>query len=496
MSYASLKFLLFVLLLLIVYYCFPKKYRWTILLLGSITFYYIFSGKYIAFIILSTLITYISGMLINKYSKKKKLILLLSIFINLGFLVVLKYNNFISSLINPVIGLIKLNIPYKKFILPIGISYYTLDMISYLTDIYRGKFKSERNYFKLLTYFSFFPKIVEGPFCRYDKLSVSLFGENKFEYEKFRSAWVLIAYGFIKKLVIADRLGMFVDTIFENNYGGLYLVIAIIFYTIQIYADFSGCIDIITGISELFKVYLPKNFERPFFSTSIQEFWRRWHMTLGEWLKEYVFYPISLSKMNMKLNLKARKWKNQHLSRFIVIAFPLFFVWFVNGLWHGASLKYVVYGFYYYILMMLGVLLKPVFDKIILKLKINTKSSLFHVFQVIRTIVIVCFGMFIFRCDSFNQIGLLLTKLFTGNKVGFFTLGMTLKDYAALILSVSLIVVIEVITEFKKINLREKLESKNIFVRWTVYLCLIFIVLLLGKYGRGYNAKSFIYGGF
>lgn len=488
MSYASIEFLLFVLVLVLIYYIFPKKHRYIVLLIGSLIFYYLFSGKYIIFILLSSVITYFSGKLIEKYNDKRKLILTLSILLNLSFLLVLKYNNFFGDIFR-VVGI---NIPYKKFILPIGISYYTLETISYLTDIYRKRMKAETNYLKVLLFLVYFPQIVEGPIANYSRLSKTLFNTEKFNYDNFVSSFVLIAWGFIKKLVIADRAGIFVSKVFENNYGGALLIIGVLLYTLQIYADFSGCIDIVSGVSELFGVKLDENFRRPFFSRSIQEFWRRWHITLGTWLKEYIFYPISLSKLNMKLNLKLRKMKSKYISRFIITAFPLFFVWFFNGMWHGASFKYVVYGLYYYVLMMIGILLEPVFKKIISIFKINTEVWSYKFFQALRTILIVCFGMFLFRVDSFKQMGLMIHSKATAS---LFSLGLKKLDFALLMVGILVMLVVGVMQEFN-INIRKELQKQNLLFKWLIYYIMIFSVIIFGIYGKGYDAASFIYGGF
>lgn len=488
MSYASIEFLLFVLVLVFIYYVFPKKYRYIVLLIGSLIFYYLFSGKYIIFILLSSVITYFSGKLIEKYNDKRKLILTLSILLNLSFLLVLKYINFFGDIFR-VVGI---NIPYKKFILPIGISYYTLETISYLTDIYRKRMKAENNYLKVLLFLVYFPQIVEGPIANYSRLSKTLFNTEKFNYDNFVSSFVLIGWGFVKKLVIADRAGIFVSKVFENNYGGILLVIGVILYTLQIYADFSGCIDIVSGVSELFGVKLDENFKRPFFSKSIQEFWRRWHITLGTWLKEYVFYPISLSKINMKLNLKLMKMKSKYLSKFIITAFPLFFVWFFNGMWHGASFKYVVYGLYYYVLMMIGILLEPILKKIISIFKVNTEVWSYKFFQAIRTILIVCFGMFLFRVDSFAQMGVMLhSKASTA----LFSLGLKKADFALLIVGIFIMLIVGVMQEFN-INIRKELQKQNLIFKWLVYYIIIFSIIIFGIYGKGYDAASFIYGGF
>lgn len=496
MSYVSLKFLIFVVVLFSIYYILPKKYRWISLLFGNIIFFISISGKLIIYAILACIITYIFAILIDKYNNHKKKFLILNIIGLLGILLTLKYNNFISSLINPLIGIINLNIPYKHFIMPIGISYYTLELISYIVDVYFKKTESEKNIFKLLTFFTYFPKLVEGPICKYRDYKEKLFVGHQFDYEKFKCAWVLIGYGFIKKLIIADRLGIFVDNVFTNNASGIALFIGILFYTFQIYCDFSGCINIVSGISELFGVELPINFKRPFFSKSIQEFWRRWHITLGDWLKEYIFYPISLSKINSKLNHLVRKIKWKHISRFITMAFPLFFVWFINGLWHGASLKFICYGLYYYILMMLGVLFKPLFNKIIKFLKINTDVESFKLFQILRTFAIVCIGMLLFRANDLNQFILLLSNIFKFNSsVQIASFGLGYKDILVAFIYLLLIFGVELAEELN-VNLREKLNKQNLLFRWFIYLFIIFSIIIFGIYGRGYVAKDFIYGGF
>lgn len=496
MSYVTLQFLIFVSVLLIIYYICPRKYRWITLLLGNLYFFFSISEKLILYSIGATFITYLMAILMKKKEKYEKKFMILGIVLVLGFLVVLKYNNFISSLLNPLIGNFGLKIPYAKFIMPAGISYYTLEMIAYIVDVHRKRTEPERNFFKLLTFFTYFPKLIEGPFSRYTSMKEKMFSEKKFDYEKFKCAWVLIGYGFIKKLIIADRLGIFVNNIFKENVTGFPLVIGIIAYTLQLYCDFSGCIDIVSGVSELFGIQLPCNFRRPFFSQSIQEFWRRWHITLGEWLKDYVFYPISLSKMNMKLNQNVRKIKSKYIVNFIIIAFPLLFVWLANGIWHGPSLKYVAYGLYYYILMMLGVLLKPLFDKIVKLLRINTEVWSFRLFKIVRTIVIVCFGMLLFRSNDLKQF-FELTKGIFENGIGksIAEFGLTMKDFNVCFIYLLVIFGVELAQEFG-IDVRSKLNEQNLVFRWLVYLLIIFSIVIFGIYGSGYDASSFIYGGF
>ena len=368
-------------------------------------------------------------------------------------------------------------------------------MISYLADVYLKKIKPENNFFKLLTFYTYFPKVLEGPISKYRDLSKEIFSEHKFNYESFRKAWVLIGVGFIKKLVIADRCGLFVSNFFLEGHTGLLTIPAIIFYTIQIYFDFSGCIDIVSGVSELFGIKLAENFRQPFFSQSIEEFWRRWHITLGLWLKEYVFFPVSLSKTNMKLNKKMRNAKYKHLSKFILVAFPLFFVWFFNGLWHGPTLKYVLYGLYYYLLMMLGILFKPVLEKIVKILRINTEVFSWKLFRIIRTTFIVCIGMLIFRSETITDAFNTLANIRVMDSVKFFELGINIKEFVPLLVMIFAMFFISLAKELK-IDVREKLEEQNLVFRWIVYWVIIFSVIIFGVYGRGYDAASFIYGGF
>ncbi len=495
MNYTSLNFLLFISVIVLIYYLFPKKYRWTVLLVSSIICYYLMSGWLLLFVILGTLISYIGAKILEKEKKRKKKIFILTLILVLGFLLVLKYNNFISSLLNPILNLVNLNIPFKKFILPVGISYYTLEMISYISDVYLKKIKAEKNFFKLLTFFTYFPKVLEGPISKYREISKDMFSIHKFNYDSFRKAWILIGIGFIKKLVIADRAGIFVNNFFSDGHTGLLTIVAVIMYTIQLYFDFSGCIDIISGVSELFGIKLPENFRQPFFSKSIEEFWRRWHITLGLWLKEYIFFPISLSKMNMNLNKKMRNVKFKHLSRFIIIAFPLFFVWFFNGLWHGPTIKYVLYGLYYYILMMLGVLFKPILDKLVKLLRINTKVFSYRLFQILRTTIIVCFGMLIFRTETIPEVFEIIKNIKISDPVNFFDLGINIKEFVPFLISLFAMFFISLAKELK-INVREKLEEQNLVFRWCVYWIIIFTVIIFGVYGKGYDAASFIYGGF
>lgn len=516
MNFISVEFLIFVLGAMLFYYIMPKKERWMILLIFSYIFFFLASEKLLVFLIISTLTIFFGALLIDKVTEKpiskelekeekkkikkkrkllKKLILLIVILINVGILATLKYHNFFAGILNDIF---KLDIAMKYFVLPLGISYYTLQALSYIIDVYFGKYKASKNPFKVALFLSFFPQMVEGPIGRFDRLGDQLYEGHKFDYDRTISALVLIGWGYFKKLVIADRAALFVNTVFEGSYTGSVVFLAIILYTLQIYAEFSGCMDIVRGIGELFGVTLDKNFRQPFFAKSINEFWRRWHITLGTWLKDYIFYPISLSKINLKLSKWARGIKFKHLGQFIIIAFPLFFVWFTNGIWHGASFKYIFYGLYYYILMMLGVLFKPLLDKIIKILKIKTENFSFSLFQMLRTTAIVVIGLTIFRAESVHAAFHMLKQIINlkaHDKIIDMNLGLTAYDFNILIISSLALLVVSILSE-RGINIREKLQEQNLIFRWIIYFTIIFSVIIFGIYGIGYDAASFIYGGF
>lgn len=528
MTIVSLKFLAFIAMISLMYFVMPKKVRWMTLLLASYVYYFISSKTLTVYLIITTISVYLAARglekidiklkkecegkdkqqkkeLKNKAKKQKKTLILLAILINFGILVFLKYCNFLSENINRILNLINVNyeLPLRTIILPLGISYYTLQAISYVVDVYRGKYKPEKNIFKVALFLSFFPQMLEGPIGRYEDLSHQLYEPHKFDYGRMKFAIQLMLWGFFKKMVIADRAGLYVNEVFNNylDYSGIVIVVAVILYTIQIYADFSGCIDIVRGTAQIFGIDLAENFKRPFFSKDIQEFWRRWHITLGAWLREYIFYPISFSKTCMNLTAKSKKIFKGYIGKLIPAAFALFFVWFVNGIWHGASWKYIFYGLYYYILTMLGMLFEPVFNKIINKLKINTNCFSYRLWQMFRTTVIVLIGMLIFRANRLKTAWVIFKSIFTFENIGklfngdLFRIGITSGDFIIIVIGVIIMFVVSLLKE-KGISIREKISKQNIAFRWILYYGIIFSIIIFGVYGAGYDASSFIYGQF
>ena len=528
MSIISLKFAVFLAMIVLLYFVMPKKVRWIVLLVGSYIYYFLSSQKLTIFLIITTISIYLSALAISKIdektkekckgldknvkkelkqkaSKNKKSVLVLTIIINIGILVFLKYGNFISENLNKLINVFgsSTSIPLRNIVLPLGISYYTLQAISYVVDVYRGKYKAEKNFGKVALFLSFFPQMVEGPIGRFDDLADQLYEAHSFDYKRVKFAVQLMLWGLFKKMVIADRAALYVNEVFANyaDYSGIIIVMAVILYTIQIYAEFSGCIDIVRGIGQIFGVTMAENFKRPFFSKSIQEFWRRWHITLGAWLREYIFYPVSFSKACINLTGWSKKIFKGHIGKLIPAAFALFFVWFGNGIWHGASWKYIFYGLYYYILTMLGMLFEPIFAKIIEKLKIKTESFGYRLWQMIRTTVIVLGGMLIFRSHRLKEAWIIFKSIFTFENIGklfngeLFEIGLNSGDFLVIVIGTIIMFVVSLLQE-KGYNIREKISKQNILFRWILYYGIIFAIIIFGIYGKGYSASSFIYGQF
>lgn len=494
------------------------------MLVASIIFYAINSKLLTVFILLSTAVIFVFAKLIDKQNKlyksqksqlekterkslklktdkTKRLYVTFAIIIDAAFLLVLKYSGFFAGTAGSILSFfgVELSVKAISFILPLGISYYTLTGISYIMDVYRGNVEAENNPLKLLLFLSFFPHIVEGPLARYGDLSAQLFEGSSFDYTRLKSGFIRVLWGLIKKIVLADRAAFLVNAVFSepSDFSGANILLAVLLYTFQIYTEFSGCMDIVCGISEMLGINLAENFRQPFFSKSIDEFWRRWHITLGAWLKDYVFYPVSLSKSSKKLSAFCRKKLGGYYGTLIPAAYALFFVWLLNGFWHGASWKYVFYGLYYYILMMLGKLLKPLFDKV----KFNRENKTFNAFQIIRTDIIVFIGMLIFRSPNLKDTGTMLKSIFTSFNFSVFTDGSILNyenftpsDFIIIVIGVSALLFVGILKE-KGINIRGKILERSFLLTWAILLSFIFILIIFGIYG-GDTVSTFIYGQF
>lgn len=513
MSLVSTGFLLFLIVGVIIYYIIPKKAQWVWLLVLSY-FYYICSGyKTIIFIVTTTAVTYIGGVVLNRLNlqiknipqncereqkkkikeavkKKKKLVVAILILIDFGILGLIKYHKFAIDNINAVIGSLTENtqaISVFEMLLPLGISFYTFQSAGYIIDVYREKYNYCRNLFKFALFVSFFPQIMQGPIGRYDRLAPQFEKPHFYNIETIQYALQLMIWGFFKKMVIADRAGVVSSMVFMHpyDYNGLYVVVGVLAYCVQLYADFSGGIDVVSGAAELFGIKLDKNFRQPFFSHSISEFWRRWHITLGTWMKDYVFYSFSLSKRMMRFSKFIKKHMGGFWGKTLPICVADILVFFLVGLWHGAAWKYIVYGMYNGIIIAISSLLEPVYEKMFKITHINKKAKWYRMFQIIRTFILINIGWFFDNASNLKEAFVLMKNatvnfsfmpLFDGSIKAMIGTGI---DMLSLFVGVTAMFVVGVINE-KGIDVRRTISEKPLIIRWGVYIMLVMSIPILG----------------
>ncbi|MBQ6334432.1 MAG: MBOAT family protein [Erysipelotrichaceae bacterium] len=503
MSLVSFKFILFLGMSFFVYFAGPIRLQWVFLLLFSYLYYYLSSGKLLMVLLGTSLFTYAIGLLIDRCEDKKKRKLLSSLGVAgvLGSLILIKYADFIITSIN---SLLHGNISLFHFLMPLGISYYTLAAIAYLNDIAKKRIKAEKNVLRFLLYMAYFPQIIQGPIPKYERLAKQLYERHDFDYVRICHGLQLMGWGIAKKIILADRLSVPVKYIFDNyqQFHGLFLFFGLICYGFQLYADFSGGIDAVRGISQVFGITLDDNFRQPYFSRSIEEFWRRWHISLGAWMREYVFYPLSLSKRLNSIGKKLRKSLGNNIGKKFPVFTAMFVVYLLVGIWHGADWKYAAYGIWNGVFIMSSILLEDQFKMGRDKLHINDSSKGWRLFQMLRTFLIVTLGRVLSRANSlkdafgiYKNLGSALFDLSAFNAQTFTDLGISIREWILCLICVIVIMAVDVIKE-RGIDIRESIDKKNLVVRWTFYLLLIMLILVFGKYGPGYEASNFIYGNF
>ena len=532
MAYHSVTYLfVFLPIVLLLYQLVPKKGRWAVLLMSSYFLFWTFSKHLVLYLIGTTILTYSVGILLtrlrdrfreekekidkkdkelrsklkNKYKRREKLLLAAGIIVLLSVLAYLKYYNFFAENANVFLEAVGSSWLFeaKKLLLPIGISFYTLEAIGYMADVYWEKIPAERNLAKIALFLSFFPQIMEGPISMYTQTADALWAGNSLKADNLSKGAIRIIWGMFKKIVIADRLYVIVAEIFDyyEDYSGIIIVAGAIAYTIQLYMEFSGCIDIVIGSGKLFGVTLPENFKQPFVSKNASEFWRRWHISLGAWFKAYVFYPGSVSGLVKKWNKFAKKHFSKHIIKVGVSAIALYPVWLCNGLWHGANWTYIFYGMYYFVILLFGVAVEPVREAFLKKFKINENALYWRIPQILKTWVIIFTGELFFRANTlgggfamFKSIfkDFEFSQLFDGTLLH---MGLDSADFAIIGLGC---VVVAIVGSFKERNLLgdEGLHKLKTPLRWAIYYALIIAVIVFGAYGVGYQQVDLIYAGF
>lgn len=485
MSILSVSFLAFLILLTAIYHIVPGKVKPYILLTGNIFFYLSFDIRYSLFLLFTVISTYACGILTEKAETKerKKLYLSMTLLINIAILIVVKYLPYTVSLIGSAFGK---DFSAFKLLVPIGISFYTLQTVGYCIDVYKGTIKAERNFFKYFSFATFFPLILQGPISRYSQLADQLFSKKKPAdlYRSITFGAQLMLWGFFKKLVIADRAAILVNTVFDNHteYTALPILAAALLYTVQIYTDFSGCVDICRGAGELFGINIIDNFRQPYFATSIPDFWRRWHISLSSWLRDYVYIPLGGNRKG-----KARKYLN------------IFIVFLVSGFWHGVGLQYIAWGMLHGVYQIAGGLTMPARKKLCSSMHINRDSAPYKLFQQLFTFALIVESWIFFRSDSITT-ALRMTKRLIFNwdatpLSALLNLGLDVKDFVILAASLVLLFVVSILRS-KNIPIREKTAKSPLPIRWIIYLAVFMAVLVFGIYGPGYSDASFIYMNF
>jgi len=527
MIFNSLFYLfIFLPLVMLIYQISPNKHKGKVLLFASYLFFFLISEKMLIYLIISTFSIYFIGLKLSEYKKRyndekksakdkkalkahytkwRRALLLLGIILNLGILLFLKYNAFFSLNINYALHSISAPFRISSFSLgvPIGISFYTLQAISYLSDVYEGRIEADHNWGRLALYLSFFPIIIEGPICRYSQIAEQTYKGKPLEYKNITFGIQRMLWGLIKKVILADRLNVLVTKVFNDysQYSGITIIVAAIFYTYQLYMDFSGCIDITIGMGEIFGIIIPENFKQPFFSKTASEFWRRWHITLGTWFKDYIFYPISLTKPIKDLGKFTRAKFGKHFGQLIPSSIALFFVWLSNGIWHGVGWNYIFFGMYYFALILTGNILEPYIQKFADFIKISRCGLPYRFFQTVKMLVIIFTGELFFRANGLKAGLKMFISIFKGFDINVLTnglllqLGLSIQDFYVLAIGFVVVLAVGIIHE-KGISIREKIAGHNVFLRWSIYYAAIIAIIVLGAYGTGYLQAEIIYAAF
>lgn len=494
MSLISMEFLIFVGIAVIGYYLIPKRFQWIWLLIFSYIYYASSGIKILFFLLYTTITTYGTGRLLDRVNHKelprneaksrKRRILIGCLLLNFGMLAVLKYTNFAIENVN---AIFHAGISFQKLILPLGISFYTFQSMGYIIDVYWGKYEAEKNPFRFALFVSFFPQLLQGPIGRFDRLARQLYEQHSFDLLKAQYALQLMLWGFFKKLVLADRAAVVVNQVFQNytQYSGVTNIVAVLMYSIQLYMDFSGGMDVVMGAAALFGVELDQNFKRPYFATSITDFWHRWHITLGTWMKDYIFYPVSLSKWMGKFGKWSKKAFGKKTGRVVPICVANIIVFLVVGIWHGAAWKYIAYGLYNGLIIAISSLLAPLYRKGFEKFHINPKSGAWHVVQILRTFLLVNISWYFDMAVSLSAAFAMMKSTVTGFSLATLTdgslmmLGLDKLDYMILAMGCLVAFLISFLKE-KGIQIRESLGRKPLVIRWAVYGMLVFGIPMFG----------------
>ncbi len=522
MAVTSMTFALFVAALLILYYLVPRHLQWLLLLVGSYVFYLWAGPKYLFFILFTTVTTYGASLYMDAQQKKRdaylaehkaslsreekkayktavkarsRVGLILCLVANFAILALCK-----ALLIDPFRAAAATGaLSFLSLGLPLGISFYMFQSMGYLVDVYRETVKAERNFLKLALFVSYFPQLIQGPISKFSQIGTQLTAGHSFDGCQVAFGLERMLWGFFKKMVVADRIAVAIGTLRGEGYGGVYFFLLTLAYAIQIYGDFTGGIDVTIGLSQALGIRLPENFRRPFFSKNIAEYWRRWHITLGEWMKDYIFYPISVSGPMRSLSKTARK-KFPNFGKRLPVYVASVITWLATGIWHGFSPNFALWGLLNCLVIVISEELQPLYARFHARFHLKDKGW-YGVFEMLRMFLLM---NLIRACDLFADVGEYFRRmgsLFTTWNFrvlwdgSLMKLGLTGLDFGILAFGIVLMLGVSLYQE-KRGSVREGLAHQNAIVRCAAIFTLLVLVLLMGSYGIGYDSGNFIYNQF
>lgn len=493
MQFNSFEFLIFFPIVLMIYFIIPRKVRYIWLLLSSYYFYMCWNAAYALLLLASTLVTFFVGLLIENQKenvKIQKAIVAIGLALNFGILFYYKYALFAIETVQEILLKFGVNLEINgpDILLPVGISFYIFQAVGYTIDVYRGKIDAEKNPLRYALFVSFFPQLVAGPIERSTNLLPQLrevHQINLWNTKRIQKGAVVMLYGYILKMIIADRAAIYVDTIYNvetyNNYGGFTVLIAMILFSFQIYCDFAGYTYIAIGAARIMGFDLMNNFKMPYMATGIKDFWNRWHISLSGWFKDYLYFPLGGSRKG-----KVRKYVN------------IFIVFLLSGLWHGASWQFVIWGMVHGVMRVFGEATEKIREKIYAKLKFRRDTLATTLWKMTCTFSLVTLAWVFFRARSLQQSLDMLKNLVTGYNPwvltdgSIFSLGLDAKDWNVLLVALLFLIVVDAL-RYCKINLTELFMKQNLWFRWIILYIGILAVVLFGVYGPQYDAAQFIY---
>lgn len=483
-TFISWQFYIFVTIVLAVYYILPLKCRWLSLLAASMGFYFVvceFSKRRVCILLLLSLVCWMSGLLLDKLKLRKTVYYFVTFVCLVLPLFIIKEMDFAAD------GLFHFTKPVTwQWFIPVGIAFWDLQLIAYLSDVFQKKITPEKNYFRFLLFVSFFPQIIQGPIPRYGQLAAQLYQGHRFDERKFVKGFMHIVWGFFLKLCIADKAAVIVNTVFDHYpaYNGMYIYIAGVLYSLQLYADFLSCTTLAQGVSELFGITLADNFHHPYFAVSVQDFWRRWHISLSSWLRDYVYIPLGGNRKG-----KTRKYIN------VMVTFA------VSGIWHGGGYKFLFWGLLHGFYQVMGNVLVPVKNVLYKKTRLDLYPSIKKFFQMFVTFHLVMAAWILFRAGSLMTGLSMLKSMITVYNPWILTndalygLGLNWKEFWLLVICLIMLFFVSRKQE-TGFEIREKILSYGIAIRWCIYIGGIIFVMIFGTYGYGFDSQAFIYGGF